>query len=93
MRALFEVTLRNGWPVMASRLLTLCKTVDKRLWGFENPLRQFPTITEETFRKLRRCHLTLDRIKEMSARDIGRWNESLILSSRTMYPPAVVLPF
>ena len=44
MRALFEVALRNGWPVMASRLLTLCKVVDKRLWGYENPLKQFPMI-------------------------------------------------
>ncbi|XP_072018769.1 LOW QUALITY PROTEIN: activating signal cointegrator 1 complex subunit 3-like [Amphiura filiformis] len=72
MRALFEVALRNGWPVMASRLLTLCKTVDKRLWGFENPLKQFPMISAEVFRKLQRCHLTLNRIKDMTGRDVGQ---------------------
>uniref|UniRef100_A0A3Q3K309 Activating signal cointegrator 1 complex subunit 3 n=1 Tax=Monopterus albus TaxID=43700 RepID=A0A3Q3K309_MONAL len=39
-RALFEIALRKRWPAMTYRLLTLCKVIDKRLWGFAHPLRQ-----------------------------------------------------
>ena len=71
MRALFEMALRKGWPVMASRLLNLSKTVEKRLWGFENPLRQFPIINVETFSKLEARKLTVDRLREMDSKEIG----------------------
>lgn len=71
MRALFEITLKKSWPIMASRLLNLCKTIDKRLWGFENPLRQFPTLSQEILRKLEERKLTIDKLKEMDAKEIG----------------------
>jgi hypothetical protein len=56
---------------MASRLLNLCKTIDKRLWGFENPLRQFPTLSQEILKKLEERKLTIDKLKEMDAKEIG----------------------
>lgn len=70
-RALFEVCLKNGWPVMASRLLNLCKTLDKRLWGFEHPLRQFPNLSREILEKLEGRKLTVDRLKDMDSKEIG----------------------
>ncbi|OWF45882.1 Activating signal cointegrator 1 complex subunit 3 [Mizuhopecten yessoensis] len=70
-RALFEVCLKNGWPVMASRLLNLCKTLDKRLWGFEHPLRQFPNLSREILDKLEARKLTVDRLKDMDPKEIG----------------------
>ena len=42
-RALFEVAVRNGWPLRAARLLTMCKVIDRRVWPTASPLRQvFP---------------------------------------------------
>nr|XP_022293850.1 activating signal cointegrator 1 complex subunit 3-like [Crassostrea virginica] len=70
-RALFEVALKKGWPVMAGRLLNLCKTIDKRLWGFENPLRQFPILTSEILNKLEAKKLTVDRLRDMDPKEIG----------------------
>ena len=70
-RSLFEVCLRKGWPVMASRLLNLSKTIDKRLWGYENPLRQFPLLSFEILNKIEARKLTIDRLKEMDAKEIG----------------------
>lgn len=81
MRALFEVALRQGWPLMAGRLLEVCKTVDKRLWGFENPLRQFPILTPEILNKLEQRRLTVDRLKEMDSKEIG-----LMVSHQKMGP-------
>eukprot|EP00743_Colponemidia_sp_Colp-15_P009223 GILK01010071.1.p1 GENE.GILK01010071.1~~GILK01010071.1.p1 ORF type:complete len:1391 (-),score=337.99 GILK01010071.1:97-4269(-) len=41
MRALFEICLKKGWASMANRLLTFAKMIDRRLWDFQHPLRQF----------------------------------------------------
>ncbi|XP_041352458.1 activating signal cointegrator 1 complex subunit 3-like [Gigantopelta aegis] len=71
MRALFEIALKRGWPIMASRLLRLSKMVDKRLWGFQHPLRQFMILTHEILEKLERSRLTIDRLKEMTPQEIG----------------------
>ncbi|XP_022081843.1 activating signal cointegrator 1 complex subunit 3-like [Acanthaster planci] len=70
-RALFEITLRKGWPLMASQLLTLSKMVDRRLWSFESPLRQFPQLSQEVQRKLENRKLTIDKLREMRASEIG----------------------
>ncbi|XP_033120994.1 activating signal cointegrator 1 complex subunit 3-like isoform X2 [Anneissia japonica] len=70
-RALFEVCLRRGWPLMAYRLLVLSKTVDKRLWPWENPLRQFPILSNEILKKLEDKNLTIDRIKDMEPNEVG----------------------
>ncbi|XP_071801677.1 activating signal cointegrator 1 complex subunit 3-like [Asterias amurensis] len=70
-RALFEITLRNGWPLMAAHLLMLSKMVDRRLWSFENPLRQFPTLSQEVHRKLENRRMTIDKLREMTASEIG----------------------
>ena len=70
-RGLFEVALRRGWPAMAGKLLTLSKTVDKRLWAFENPLRQFPVLSHETLNKLEARKATLERLRDMQADEIG----------------------
>ena len=74
MRGLFEITLRRGWSTMAARMLTLCKCVDHRQWGFEHPLRQFGRLPLELVEKLEARKATLDRLKDMSAEEIGgRW--------------------
>ena len=62
---------------MAGRLLALSKTIEKRLWGFESPLRQFPQISHDIHRKLEARRLSIDRLREMDSREIG---ESLCLT-------------
>ncbi len=73
-RALFEITLRKGWPLMAAHLLMLSKMVDRRLWSFENPLRQFPQLSQEVQRKLENRRMTIDKLREMTASEIGKKN-------------------
>lgn len=52
LRALFEYALKKGWTVMVQRILTLCKMVDRRVWGFQHPLRQFASIPTDILTKL-----------------------------------------
>ena len=57
---------------MSGRLLELSKVIEKRLWGFENPLRQFPVLTFEILSKLENKNLSVHKLKEMDPKEIGR---------------------
>ncbi|XP_051922360.1 activating signal cointegrator 1 complex subunit 3 [Hippocampus zosterae] len=70
-RALFEIALRKRWPAMTYRLLTLCKVIDKRLWGFAHPLRQFSNLSHIVLNRLEEKKLTVDKLKEMRKDEIG----------------------
>ncbi|CAG6016100.1 unnamed protein product, partial [Menidia menidia] len=70
-RALFEIALRKRWPAMTYRLLTLCKVIDKRLWGFAHPLRQFSSLSHVVLNRLEEKKLTVDKLKEMRKDEIG----------------------
>nr|XP_023662018.1 activating signal cointegrator 1 complex subunit 3 [Paramormyrops kingsleyae]XP_023662019.1 activating signal cointegrator 1 complex subunit 3 [Paramormyrops kingsleyae]XP_023662021.1 activating signal cointegrator 1 complex subunit 3 [Paramormyrops kingsleyae] len=70
-RALFEIALRKRWPTMTYRLLTLCKVIDKRLWGWGHPLRQFPILPETVLSRLEERRLTVDKLKDMRKDEIG----------------------
>lgn len=70
-RALFEIALRKRWPTMTYRLLTLCKTIDKRLWAFCHPLRQFPNLSPVVLNRLEEKKLSVDKLKEMRKDEIG----------------------
>jgi len=45
LRALFETCLRRFWTYLAERLLSICRTVDRRICDWESPLRQFAAST------------------------------------------------
>ncbi|KAH0622176.1 hypothetical protein JD844_024256 [Phrynosoma platyrhinos] len=70
-RALFEVALRKRWPAMTYRLLNLSKVIDKRLWGWVSPLRQFSILPPHVLVKLEQKNLTVDKLKDMGKDEIG----------------------
>eukprot|EP00041_Stephanoeca_diplocostata_P037706 m.1438323 g.1438323 ORF g.1438323 m.1438323 type:complete len:1940 (+) comp25090_c1_seq3:91-5910(+) len=71
LRGLFEIVLRKNWPSMTYRLLGLCKQLDKRMWGFESPLRQFNMIDDVLLRKMEKLNLSLDKMRDMDAQELG----------------------
>ncbi|XP_063773108.1 activating signal cointegrator 1 complex subunit 3 isoform X1 [Pseudophryne corroboree] len=70
-RALFEIALRKRWPAMTYRLLNLSKVIDKRLWGWASPLRQFSVLPPSVLSKLEDKKLTVDKLKDMRKDEIG----------------------
>lgn len=40
-RALFQISLIRRWGHLASVLLSICKSIEKKLWSFRHPLAQF----------------------------------------------------
>lgn len=52
-RALFEMCLKRGMAGAALKLLRIAKTVDKRIWWQQTPLRQFGSeLPQNVFRAL-----------------------------------------
>ncbi|XP_063245781.1 activating signal cointegrator 1 complex subunit 3 [Prinia subflava] len=70
-RALFEIALRKRWPAMTYRLLNLSKVIDKRLWGWVSPLRQFAALPPSVLARLEEKNLTIDKLKDMRKDEIG----------------------
>lgn len=70
-RALFRTCLTNGWSGMAQRLLVFSKMIEHRVWWFETPLRQMPSMKAELSRKIELKDLHYERLRDMTANDIG----------------------
>jgi activating signal cointegrator complex subunit 3 len=71
-RALFELAMKRGWCTLSDQMLNICKTIDKRIWWFQQPLRQFSNLPLDIVRKLEDKHVTVDAMCEMTAGDIGQ---------------------
>lgn len=51
-RALFEMCLKKGQASGALKLLRIAKSIDKKIWWFQTPLRQFEGIPFNVFSAL-----------------------------------------
>ncbi|KAH9270511.1 hypothetical protein BASA83_007323 [Batrachochytrium salamandrivorans] len=72
LRALFEISTSRNWGPTASVILSLCKTVDKRMWSFEHPLSQFDLPTE-IISKLQNTsnQMSIESMRDMSNGELG----------------------
>jgi len=57
---------------MAGRLLELSKVLEKRMWEFEHPLKQFANLPVEVLDKLEKKRISVDQLKEMDSKEIGK---------------------
>lgn len=70
-RALFEVALKQGWSGLARRMSELARSLDRRMWAFQHPLRQYPGCSSEIIAKLEAKDATVDRLRDMGAAEVG----------------------
>ncbi|XP_072153378.1 activating signal cointegrator 1 complex subunit 3 isoform X4 [Bemisia tabaci] len=70
-RALFEMQLKKNNAIMAGRFLELSLMLEHQMWNFETPLKQFSVLTPELLSKLQDKDLSVLRLREMDAREIG----------------------
>lgn len=71
-RALFEIVLHKNWPLLAGRLLTMAKMLERQMWGFQSPMRQFTKLGHEILGKIEDRRLTVEKIRDMDFREIGQ---------------------
>ena len=72
LRAIFEICKSRNWGPTSYVALTLCKSIDKKMWSFQHPLIQF-NIPYEIAEKLDKLpsHLTIEDFREMKPNEIG----------------------
>lgn len=77
-RGLFDIAVKKGHPVLTKRLLDLSKCVEHRMWNDESPLCQFSILKFDTLRKLKEQKLTIDKMQDMTASEIGESTYRLV---------------
>lgn len=62
-RALFEISIKRGWALLSGRLLNVCKSIEKQLWHFQSPMRQFESqLKFDILYKIEEKSLTIDKV-------------------------------
>ena len=71
-RALFMIALNRRWGYQCLVLLSMCKSIEKRVWPFEHPFRQFD-LPQAVLRNLddKGSTASIDSLREMEAAEIG----------------------
>ncbi|QPG94762.1 hypothetical protein C2857_006922 [Epichloe festucae Fl1] len=70
-RALFMLALNRRWGHQCLVLLTLCKSIERRIWPFQHPLHQFDLAKPVLNQLDSKEHLTIETMKEMDSAEIG----------------------
>ncbi|GBE79749.1 Putative helicase [Sparassis crispa] len=71
-RALLEIAISRKWANVSAVLMGMSKAIEKRLWPFDNPLKQFQ-LKQEVLHNLERWadDYTVAELATMSASDLG----------------------
>lgn len=71
-RALFMIALNRGWGYQALVLLSMCKSIEKRIWPFQHPFHQFE-LPLPVLRNLddKSPASNIESMREMEAAEIG----------------------
>ncbi|KAF7524035.1 hypothetical protein G7054_g11547 [Neopestalotiopsis clavispora] len=70
-RALFMIALNRRWGYQCLVLLTLAKSIERRLWPFQHPLHQFDLPKSVLSQLDAKDNLTIETMKEMEPAEIG----------------------
>ncbi|KAK9470510.1 Sec63-domain-containing protein [Dipodascopsis tothii] len=71
-RALFLIAMNRRWGHLALVLLSLCKSLEKRLWSFEHPLAQFG-LPAAVVAQLDAKDSSIEALREMDAGELGEF--------------------
>ncbi|KAI2617549.1 Sec63-domain-containing protein [Hypomontagnella submonticulosa] len=70
-RALFMIALNRRWGHQCLVLLTLAKSIEKRIWPFQHPLHQFDLPKSVLNQIDEKENLTIEALRDMEALEIG----------------------
>lgn len=73
MRALLEIAVARKWANVSAVLMGMSKAIEKRLWPFDNPLRQFE-LKMDTMHMVEQWadDYSVSELAEMSAAELGK---------------------
>jgi hypothetical protein len=70
---LFDLALKHGDAILSNRTLKIAKMMDKQLWDTDHPLAQMGRYGLDVLSKLSTCRLSIERMREMPASEIGTY--------------------
>jgi antiviral helicase SLH1 len=69
-RALFLIGLHRRWGTFSKVMLSICKAIERRLWPFEHPLKQFD-LPQQIMRNIEAKNPSMDDLRQLEARELG----------------------
>lgn len=69
-RALFLIGIHRRWGIFAKVLLSICKSIERRLWSFDHPLKQFD-LPQQIIRNIEAKNPSVDDLRQMESRELG----------------------
>ena len=79
---MFDISIHNGYPSVAAKLLNLSKMLTHRIWADDTPLRQFQILTPSILDRIERLSLSLDKLRDMPAREIGHMLQHVAIGDK-----------
>lgn len=69
-RALFLIAINRRWGKFMKIMLSICKSIDKRIWAFDHPMAQFD-LPEPVLRNIRGKNPSMEALRDMDAGELG----------------------
>jgi antiviral helicase SLH1 len=71
-RALFMIALNRGWGYQCLVILSLCKSIEKRIWSFQHPFHQFD-LPQPVLKNLdeKESATSIESLRDMEPAEIG----------------------
>lgn len=69
-RALFLIGMNRRWGFFLKIMLSICKSIDKRIWAFDHPLSQFD-LPEPVLRNIRGKNPSMETLRDMDSGELG----------------------
>ncbi|RDL31450.1 p-loop containing nucleoside triphosphate hydrolase [Venustampulla echinocandica] len=69
-RALFMIALNRRWGHQCLVLLSLCKSIEKRIWAFQHPLQQFE-LSKPVLTQLEASGMSIEMLRDMEPAELG----------------------
>ena len=68
---LFENKNHFNFELILPSFLKVSKSIEKRMWDFETPLRQHPYVKPDILTKLEARNFTIDKLRELDVKELG----------------------
>lgn len=69
-RALLLIGINRRWGSFMKIMLSICKSIDRRIWAFEHPLSQFD-LSEPILRNIRAKNPSMESLRDMDSGELG----------------------
>ncbi|GME76400.1 unnamed protein product [Ambrosiozyma monospora] len=69
-RALFLIGINRRWGLFARVMLSICKSIDRQLWAFNHPMRQFD-LPQQILRLIESKNPDIEMLRDMDTAELG----------------------